>query len=493
MSKNRSDRERQERLTALKKLFQRVAPAGIPGERYGTNRKLGELVQELGLTVELLDAPDLPSEAKLCELLATPAQPAPAAAGADLPVPEPSAADFAPIDLLVDQPEPSVSETVPGAVPDEPFQPAPAEARIEPNPDRSDVPEPSVPQGTGGSDTSDTRPEPDLAAILEEFSEADGGEPEADDAYGDRDLLGEAFEGGGEDGEDEESLRLDPPPRLLVQPVRAALTSRQKLVIAIGSAAALVFVSVSLTVLFIKSRQPALAVDPAVVATLRSENAKLRTATSDATAKSDAAEQQRKAAHMQVLAAEQLAQEALAGQIAALERETKAREEREKEDEDRARATHASRTFKSLRDLSDEDAERLAQMSGLDKDQVKASTPDMLDAQRRIRELQKQLKQRPKLSAPGTAAPTAPSVSPPPPKAEAGGDRTVNVGIAVDFDGAASTGNIQEYRWRFGDGDEATGKTVAHTYATSSMFTVTLTVTDDRGQTAQDSFTVTVK
>jgi len=68
------------------------------------------------------------------------------------------------------------------------------------------------------------------------------------------------------------------------------------------------------------------------------------------------------------------------------------------------------------------------------------------------------------------------------------------IGLACTFDGSTSTddGTIVSYAWNFGDGMTATGATAAHTYALDGTYTVTLTVTDNGGQTATVSQQVTV-
>jgi len=80
------------------------------------------------------------------------------------------------------------------------------------------------------------------------------------------------------------------------------------------------------------------------------------------------------------------------------------------------------------------------------------------------------------------------------PTAYAGQDQTVNVGVAVTFDGGASTDNvgIVSYDWDFGDGATATGKTTTHTYTNIGTYTVTLTARDAAGNTATDAMTVIV-
>ncbi|WP_448625444.1 PKD domain-containing protein [Geodermatophilus sp. URMC 64] len=66
-------------------------------------------------------------------------------------------------------------------------------------------------------------------------------------------------------------------------------------------------------------------------------------------------------------------------------------------------------------------------------------------------------------------------------------DLAVDASPSVDLDGT-----VASYAWNFGDGATATGKTAAHTYATAGTYTVTLTVTDDRGATGTTTVPVTV-
>jgi PKD repeat protein len=63
------------------------------------------------------------------------------------------------------------------------------------------------------------------------------------------------------------------------------------------------------------------------------------------------------------------------------------------------------------------------------------------------------------------------------------------------FDGSASfdpDGVIVGYEWDFGDGTNATGATITHSYPDKGTFQVTLTVTDDGGLTDTDVLIVIV-
>ena len=68
-------------------------------------------------------------------------------------------------------------------------------------------------------------------------------------------------------------------------------------------------------------------------------------------------------------------------------------------------------------------------------------------------------------------------------------------GMTCAVDGGLSTdpdGSISSYAWNFGDSATATSATANHTYSTPGTYTVSLTVTDNRGATNTATQTVTV-
>ncbi len=89
----------------------------------------------------------------------------------------------------------------------------------------------------------------------------------------------------------------------------------------------------------------------------------------------------------------------------------------------------------------------------------------------------------PPVDPPANAAPTA-VIAPP-----------ACAALACTLDGSGSTdtdGTIASYAWTFGDGATGAGPTASHTYAIGGTYPVTLTVTDDGGQTGTASSSVTV-
>lgn len=76
----------------------------------------------------------------------------------------------------------------------------------------------------------------------------------------------------------------------------------------------------------------------------------------------------------------------------------------------------------------------------------------------------------------------------------------VVAGTTAYFDGTAScatssacssTAGITAFAWNFGDGSSATGQTTTHVFPTQGTYTVTLTVTNDRGLSHTSTQTVT--
>lgn len=82
-----------------------------------------------------------------------------------------------------------------------------------------------------------------------------------------------------------------------------------------------------------------------------------------------------------------------------------------------------------------------------------------------------------------------------PPVADANGPYSGTVNVPLTLDGSASSdpdGTIVDYSWNFGDGNTGTGASPTHTYITDGTFTVSLTVTDDAGDTGTDATTATI-
>jgi thermitase len=80
------------------------------------------------------------------------------------------------------------------------------------------------------------------------------------------------------------------------------------------------------------------------------------------------------------------------------------------------------------------------------------------------------------------------------PTANADRDKTLTLGESVTLNGAGSfdANGIVSYRWILGDGMQADGATVTHTYAKAGTFTASLTVWDQAGNNASASVSVVV-
>ncbi|EMA46581.1 PKD domain-containing protein [Halobiforma nitratireducens] len=68
----------------------------------------------------------------------------------------------------------------------------------------------------------------------------------------------------------------------------------------------------------------------------------------------------------------------------------------------------------------------------------------------------------------------------------------IDVGDEIEFDASDSDGDIDDYAWDLGDGTDASGEAVTHSYDETGEYAVELTVTDTDGETDTDSTTVTV-
>ncbi len=98
-----------------------------------------------------------------------------------------------------------------------------------------------------------------------------------------------------------------------------------------------------------------------------------------------------------------------------------------------------------------------------------------------------------------TSTPSPGQLNPLPPNqlpiASAGIDQSIQLGTSATFSGINSSdadGIITSFAWDFGDSLTGSGVEISHLYATAGNYTVILTVTDDRGDTATDSLTANV-
>jgi len=82
-----------------------------------------------------------------------------------------------------------------------------------------------------------------------------------------------------------------------------------------------------------------------------------------------------------------------------------------------------------------------------------------------------------------------------PPVADAGPDMTITEGQSVTLDGRGSydpDGTIVTYTWKIGLATIGTGAVITYTPKSSGTYTISLVVTDDDGETATDTMTLTV-
>jgi YD repeat-containing protein len=95
-------------------------------------------------------------------------------------------------------------------------------------------------------------------------------------------------------------------------------------------------------------------------------------------------------------------------------------------------------------------------------------------------------------SATATATVTVPNQ---PPVANAGGAYSGLTAQTIDFNGGGSSdsdGSIVSYLWTFGDGGTGSGAAPLHSYTAVGTYTVSLTVTDNRGAQASVTTTATI-
>jgi PGF-CTERM protein len=80
------------------------------------------------------------------------------------------------------------------------------------------------------------------------------------------------------------------------------------------------------------------------------------------------------------------------------------------------------------------------------------------------------------------------------PTADAGSNQTISLSDPVVFNGSDSTDNhlIASYQWALDNGKTATGEEVVYSYSETGTYNVTLTITDEAGNKATDTATITV-
>jgi PKD repeat protein len=102
----------------------------------------------------------------------------------------------------------------------------------------------------------------------------------------------------------------------------------------------------------------------------------------------------------------------------------------------------------------------------------------------------------PEVVAPPLPTPPAPAPASQPPAAVISGPSQAGQGQSITFDGSGSTASaghtVVTYAWNFGDGATGSGVTTSHSYANAGSFVVSLTVTDDLGQTSRATLTVQI-
>ncbi len=88
-----------------------------------------------------------------------------------------------------------------------------------------------------------------------------------------------------------------------------------------------------------------------------------------------------------------------------------------------------------------------------------------------------------------------PSAANQPPTANAGGPYNGTINKSVSFNGSSSSdadGSIKTYSWNFGDGSSGSGEMTTHSYTQTGTYNLTLSVTDDAGDSATDTTKVTI-